>query len=103
MKKNERVVYLIEKYAGGNVSLFARRCGINPACMSRIKNNRIAPDPYYERILASFPQVSREWLIKGEGEPVKNYEPSWEIVQLREEIADLRRAVNRLIKRLDDL
>lgn len=70
MTEKERLDFLIKHLGNGNAAEFARKVGIDPAAVSRIRNGTINLSPkYLEDILSAFPQVERQWLETGYGYP----------------------------------
>lgn len=71
MTPAERISYLIYELEGGNAKNFADKCNIPEASLSRVRNGKAEPLAYYPRIIKSYPQIRRKWLLDGEGEPTK--------------------------------
>lgn len=70
MEIAERIDYLVKELAGDNGREFAKRTGMPESSVSKWRNgvrkpNRAAMD----KILASYPEIRREWLIDGNGRP----------------------------------
>lgn len=66
----ERIDYLVKELAGDNARVFAQKIGVQATSVSKWRNgvrkpNRAAMD----KILATYPEVRREWLIDGNGKP----------------------------------
>ena len=100
MTEPERIDYLIRVLSGNNARNFALKAGIRPDSLSRARNGRGTPSFYFERILAAFPDVEREWLYRGVGEPIK--EEKSEIIarldSLEREVRSLRELLERIAK-----
>ena len=100
MTDSERVDYLIRVLSGNNARNFALKAGIRPDSLSRVRNGKGTPAFYFERILAAFPDVEREWLYTGVGEPIKNEKS--EILKrldsLEREVRSLRELLERAAK-----
>lgn len=100
MTDSERVDYLIRVLSGNNARNFALKAGIRPDSLSRIRNGKGTPAFYFERILAAFPDVEREWLYTGAGEPMKNEKS--EILErldsLEREVRSMRELLERIAK-----
>lgn len=69
----QRLMYFIE-YKGITVSRFEKNCGLSNGYMKSLRSN-----PGLEKlsdILRSYPDLSRVWLLTGEGEMLKTPQPS---------------------------
>lgn len=93
MNESERLDYLIKVLCGNNARDFASKAGIRPDSLSRVRNGKGTPSFYFERILAAFPDVEREWLYTGIGAPMREQREKGEIL---EKIESLEREVRRL-------
>jgi len=93
MNEFERLDYLIKVLSGDNARMFADKAGIRPDSLSRVRNGRGNPSFYFERILDAFPDVEREWLYTGVGEPMKEGREKGEILS---KLESLEREVGRL-------
>lgn len=74
MKLNERVRFLlttlIDRNYCRNKSAFAKEMGVSSSTLSSVIVGRLkVPKDMLERILMHYPIVSREWLLREEGEP----------------------------------
>ena len=100
MTESERVDYLIKVLSGNNARNFASKAGIRPDSLSRARNGRGNPSFYFERILRAFPDVSREWLYTGIGEPVKDDESEIlrRLTSLEGDVRRLREMVELLVE-----
>ena len=94
--ETERLDYLIKVLAGNNAKSFAEKARIRPDSLSRVRNGRGNPSTYFERILGAFPQVQRDWLYHGIGEPLLEDREKGVILLKLESLA-------REIKRLSEL
>lgn len=93
MNEYERLDYLIKVLSGNNARDFALKAGIRPDILSRVRNGRGNPSYYFERILAAFPDIEREWLYTGAGHPTKEQREKGEILS---KLESLEREVRRL-------
>ena len=100
MKENERLDYLIKVLSGNNARSFAAKAGIRPDSLSRARSGKGRPSYYFGRILEAFPQVEREWLYNGVGEPLKETKEKGEIL---ERLESLEKEVRRLADLLERL
>ena len=102
MKENERLDYLIKVLSGDNARSFAEKAGIRPDSLSRARSGKGRPSYYFGRILDAFPQVDRDWLYTGVGDPLKETKEKGEIidrlVSLQEEVRKLSGMVEKLLK-----
>lgn len=102
MTEPQRIDHLIRVLSGNNAKNFAQRAGIRPDSLSRARNGINSPSTYFERILAAFPSVSREWLYSGEGEPFTDAAERNEILvkldSLEKEVKRLAKIVEKLEK-----
>lgn len=102
MTESERVDYLIKVLCGNNARNFALKAGIRPDSLSRVRNGKGTPSFYFERILAAFPDVEREWLYTGAGVPLIREREKGEILAkldaLEKEVKRLNEMVARLAK-----
>lgn len=100
MNPGERISFLVSLLENGSGKIFAERCGIPPASLSRIRNGKYSPTPYYARILKAYPRVRVEWLMNESGEPTYDEKDKNELVAqieaLRADVKTLTDAVNEL-------
>jgi len=73
-KINERFILILNTFFRKNVSEMARKIGIPQTTLNNIVANRLnSPSAEnIERLLLSMPNINSEWLLKGEGEMLKN-------------------------------
>ena len=100
MEENERLDYLIKVLCGNNARSFAEKAGIRPDSLSRARNGKGRPSYFFGRILEAFPQVDRDWLYTGAGEPMKETKEKGEILT---RIESLEKSVAKITKLLDKL
>ncbi len=100
MEEAQRLDYLINALSGGNAKNFAEKTGIRPDSLSRARNGRNRPSFYFERILKAFPDVNREWLYSGLGEPLLSEKEKNEVLS---RLKNLENEVNYLSKLLEKL
>lgn len=102
MKDNERLDYLIKVLSGNNARSFAKKAGIRPDSLSRARSGKGRPSYFFGRILEAFPEVERDWLYTGVGEPLKETKEKGEILakleSLEREVARLAGMVEELLK-----
>lgn len=67
MKNNERVLFIISHYCGGNKAEFARVLGVKPQTVNGWCTRNISSS-VYKQILDKFKNISRTWLLTGDGE-----------------------------------
>ena len=116
---NERIAELIESL-GISRRKFATKTNLSQPGIQKIVNNLVVPRlETVESILTAFPQVNRQWLLKGEGEMLTQLSEmetkgeSWaqllltkleaEIHKKDEEIQWLRNHVSQLASQLGKL
>ena len=101
MKDSERIDYLIKTLSGDNARVFADKCGIRTDTLSRARNGLGRASYLYTKILENCPEVRREWLVDGEGDPFYEDKEKGEILKkveaLEKEVKRLSRLVERLI------
>lgn len=104
MNEAERIDYLIKTLEGNNARAFADKAGIRTDTLSRARNGRVRPSILYTRILAAYPDVRKEWLVNGEGEPTNEHKEKSlllaEIELLHKEVRRLATIVERLEKKV---
>lgn len=99
MTPAERISFLVSYLEKGNATAFAEKCGIHPAALSRIRNDKYPAKTYYGRILTTYPEIRKSWLLEGEGEPflVKSDDSILsEIKALRREVARLSELIEKM-------
>lgn len=69
MTDGERIDFLIKTLEKDNAVMFAKRTGLHPSVISRIRNGECLLNRRIEPILMSYPEVNRIWLETGEGYP----------------------------------
>lgn len=104
MNESQRIDYLIRLLAGNNARVFADMAGIRTDSLSRIRNGKGKPSLYFEKILAAYPEVERDWLYYGTGEALKGEREKGEILakleSLEREVARLATLLESVAKRL---
>lgn len=100
MTESERLDYLIKALSGNNARNFAIKAGIRPDSLSRARNGKGNPSFYFERILGAFPDVSREWLYEGTGEPLASEKEKGEVIKRIESLEKEVRRLARLVEKL---
>lgn len=103
MNENERLDYLIKVLEGNNARVFAEKTGIRTDSLSRARKGINHPSSYFERVLKAYPDVSREWLYNGEGDPLLIEREKGEVLarleRIEDEILRLTRLVELLLKK----
>lgn len=99
MNEAERLDYLIKVLSYDNARAFASKTGIRPDCLSRVRNGKGAPSFYFERILGAYPEVSRDWLYSGVGEPLISTKEKSEVIKRIESLENEVRRLARLIEK----
>ena len=94
MNDQERIDYLILALASGNEKAFAQNCGIHPASLSKLRNGKFHLPRFTGRILRAYPQINPDWLLYGQGEPMKKRLSEREISA---RLDDLEKKVDRLL------
>lgn len=109
---SKRFKSLIEAKADGNKSSFERKCGLKPNALGAIfsKSQSNPSLPTINAVLTTYPDVSRDWLMNGTGEMLKQEvdEPKLAIPEetislLREELERYRRREDLYIAQLTKL
>lgn len=93
MNEYERIDYLVKVLEGNNAKAFCIKTGIAEASLSRVRKGNGRPAAYYGRIVTAYPQVRKQWLYSGAGEPMKEKKEKGEVLQ---KIESLEREVKRL-------
>jgi transcriptional regulator with XRE-family HTH domain len=72
---NERVILLIEHFAGGVQKDFSERAGLPVATLANIVSSRRTKPGFeiLEKIVSAYPQINAQWLLKGDGEMLSQY------------------------------
>lgn len=79
---SERFCKIKVHFCENNLQNFAQKTGINYHSLSAICNGRRkVGDDVMSKILETFPEVSRSWLILGEGEMLNTQEPAQHVTQ----------------------
>ena len=99
----ERLDFLVHYLEDGDARSFAGKCGMHEAQLSRMRHGKEQITMLsYTRILRAYPQVRRQWLFAGEGEPTKEKQEKnlilSELSALRDEVAELKEMVANLEK-----
>lgn len=92
--ESERINYLILALASDNARVFADKCGIHPASLSKLRNGKFHLTKYSGRILSGYPQINRDWLLYGIGEPIKKKPDEREIAA---RLGDLEKKVDKIL------
>lgn len=78
-KISQRIAEIKTKLCDGNNKKFAEMLGITEQYASNISNGtKYTGQKILDKILATFPQVSRTWLIQGEGQMLSTSTPASE-------------------------
>ncbi len=104
MNQHERIDYLVKRLAGNNAKTFADKCGIDPKAISNMRSGKQGVGHYALRITTGYPDVSIDWLLTGEGTPLKTDKEKTELLEkmerLEKEVARLRKAVDNLSSKI---
>lgn len=67
---SERIAQMVEHYAKGNKSAFAKAVGISNQSLGEIVGSRKSAPSFaaLQKICIAFPEVRMEWLVMGKGE-----------------------------------
>lgn len=96
----ERLNKLVDHFAYGNASAFARRIGVDKSVISNIRSGSSSFNRHIPRILQAFPNIREEWLRTGEGEMVVNRE--WNVADYARRVEELEEQVRVLTRQLKD-
>ena len=72
MTPSERISQLVGLLESDNGLAFAKKTGIPPASLSRIRNGKARAESYFPRIIMAYPDVNPRWLLEDEGLPLKS-------------------------------
>jgi len=101
MTESERILYIVERVAGGNQSEFSRKCGINPPTLNKIikgRNGLRLTDFYRKKIIAAYPIVRETFLIGGEfPSGLEDDSTQMTMDEMRQEITRLRKIIDILL------
>lgn len=102
MTESDRIEFLIKALEGGNGASFAKRIGVDPPTVSKMKKGRIGIRLHTDKILNSYPAVNRDRLESGEGYPG---DLTVDLVKAHYQarINKNEMIIDHLIKRLNDL
>lgn len=83
MSINERIKFIVNELESGNKAAFGRKVGISSTVVGTFwpdkpEGERISKPGFEvtEKIIAAYPQLSINWLMTGEGEPLNKYQPA---------------------------
>lgn len=100
MKDHERIDYLVKTLEGNNAKAFCIKTGIAEASLSRVRKGNGRPAAYYGRIVVAYPQVNKNWLYSGAGEPMKEKKEKGEILR---KVEGLEKEVKRLASLIEKM
>lgn len=87
----ERILKIIE-YIGVNQAQFAQMIDLNPSILSHIIKGRNKPSlEVVEKILKTFPQISPDWLLWGNGDIARDSDGKRGKVIIREKVKNIER------------
>lgn len=69
MEANERIDFLIRNLEGGIARRFVEKTGISEPTLCKMRKGTLNAGHHYEKILAAYPCINREWLYDGRGYP----------------------------------
>lgn len=97
MDKRARLQTLIEHYAGGNKSNFAKMLGVTPQAIT----GWIARNTFdIELVYAKCDDLSAEWLLTGEGRMLRSVNDDASVTLLIEKIAEQAERIGELKRAL---
>lgn len=97
MDKRARLLTLIEQYAGGNKSNFAKMLGVTPQAIT----GWIARNTFdIELVYAKCADLSAEWLLTGEGRMMRSSNDDASVTLLVEKIAEQAERIGELKRAL---
>ena len=102
---SERIIFVCNEKADGNMSAFARQIGVTPAYISKLKNEpeRTPSDRTIADICREF-GVDRNWLVDGIGDPFRPVDRNHQIASvLSSAISHNDTARDRLIRAFSQL
>lgn len=102
---SERIIFVCNEKADGNMSAFARQIGVTPAYISKLKNEpeRTPSDRTISDICREF-GVDRNWLVDGIGDPFRPVDRNHQIASvLSSAISHNDTARDRLIRAFSQL
>ena len=100
MNEHERIDLLVKILEGDNAKAFAIKSGIPESSLCRIRKGQGRPSSYFGRIIGAYPQVRKQWLYTGAGEPLKEKSEKGEMLR---KIEGLEREVKRLASLVERL
>ncbi len=87
----ERILKIIE-YIGVNQAQFTQMIDLNPSILSHIIKGRNKPSlEVVEKILKTFPQISPDWLLWGNGDIARDSDGERGKVIIREKVKNIER------------
>lgn len=96
----DRIDYLIKALAGNNAAEFSRKIGVDPSVVSRARNGVSGTGKLVWKICHAYPDVNREWLETGEGDPLHSMREKSAIIARLEELAGEVRRLSEKIELL---
>lgn len=101
MNEYERLDLLVKILAGDNAKLFSGRTGIPESSLCRLRKGQGRPVSYFDRVLSAYPEVRKQWLYFGTGEPLKESNEKGEVIlkleRLEKEVKRLSSIIERLV------
>lgn len=99
---NQRIMQVVE-YSKLNKFQFAQRAGMSTTPLYMVENNDGLPNfTTISKILAAFPNISAEWLLRGEGEMILKA-PAANLEAIVEELTFKNDALKEENKRLHNI
>lgn len=93
MTKRQKIEILARVLCDGNSAELARQLHVKQSTVAAWKSRDTLD---YDRIAELFPQVSAEWLLRGEGEPIRSSEALQNVTCDLEDMARLTREADEL-------
>ena len=100
MTPSERIDTLVKMLEGNNAKVFADKTNIPPSSLCRVRRGIGKPETYFDRIVKAYPQVRKQWLYSGIGEPLKEKKERGEVLA---KIESLEKEVKRLAGLVEEL
>lgn len=95
MNINERLADLVNTKSNSKRD-FALKVGIEQVTFNRYMNGRVPSYEALEAILIAFPDISAEWLLRGEGEMLKSSLSAQSDLSDSSLVEDLKAEINQL-------
>ena len=103
MEIAERIDYLVKELAGDNARAFADKVGVPSTSVSKWRRGaRVPGRAVLDKILATYPEVRREWLLEGKGRPLMGKRIPKDVAQeLMERLDALGKKMDRILDMME--